>query len=190
MRGAPVGRLWVLGGAAGAVLLIVVSWFLFISPQNAETSSLEDQAAAAQLRANSLARRLAELKRQNEELPKYKAQLVKDRQALPTTSGLSDFLRELQVAGDSAGVTVQGVIVGSPTRVPAKAAQVHALPITLTAGGSSAKLSRFLDQLQRLQPRAVLISSANAVPDDANGSLAGSATLTLTVAVFTATPAG
>jgi Tfp pilus assembly protein PilO len=169
--------------------MLLVGWFLFIGPQNTETSSLEDQTVTAELRAGSLTRQLSELRQQNEELPKYKAQLARDRQALPAAAGMSDFLRQLQAAGDSTGVSVDGVTVGSPTRAVG-AVGVQALPVMLTVAGPGAKLSRFLDQLQRVQPRAVLISSTNAVTGDPNGSIAGSSSLTLTLQVFTAGATG
>ncbi len=175
-----------VGGAASAVLLLAIGWFLLISPQKAQTSSLQDQTAASELRLSSVQHRLAELRRQNKALPRYRAQLARDRDALPATSGLSDFLRELQAAGDSAGVSVRGVNVGAPSEVTGAATPVYALPITVTAAGDMAPLGRFLDQLQQVQPRAVLIASANADPDEQGGSLAGRSSLTLNLQAFVA----
>jgi len=75
-----------------------MAWLLLISPQNARTAALHDQTAAATARLPALQRRLAELQRQNADKQQYLAQLDQDRQALPSTSGMSDFLRELQAA--------------------------------------------------------------------------------------------
>lgn len=189
MRTGHVGhadRLWLVAGAITAAVLLAVGWFFFINPQNDETSSLRDQADVTQVRLTSLERRLDELRRQSKNLPRYRAQLALDRQALPTTSALSDFLRELQTAGDATGMAVNGVIVGSPTQVSAGGAQLHALPITLTAAGRVGDVDRFLDQLQKVQPRAVLISTANVAADEGAGAVAGSVTLTLNLQVFVA----
>jgi Tfp pilus assembly protein PilO len=177
-------RFWLIGGAAAAAVLLAAGWFLVIGPQYAQTSSLREQAVTTQLRMTSLQHRLAELRQENERLPQHRAQLTRDRQALPATSALSDFLRELHTAGDSKGVSVTGFVVGTPTQVVAAGTQVYALPITLTASGTAAKLSQFLDQLQQVQPRAVLISSVNAVPGDDGGSFAGAVTLTLNLRAF------
>jgi Tfp pilus assembly protein PilO len=189
MRTGQVGhadRLWLIGGALGAAALLAVGWFFFINPQNDETSNLRDQADTAQLRLTSLEHRLEELRQQNKNLPRYRARLALDRQALPTTSALSDFLRQLQTAGDATGVDVNGVIVGSPAQVSAGGAQLHALPITLTAAGRVGDVDRFLDELQKVQPRAVLISTANIAADEGAGAVPGSVTLTLNLQVFVA----
>jgi len=84
-------RRWTLGGAVGAVALLASSWFLLIGPQYDEAAQLNDQTAAAQLRLTTLQRKLVELRKQSVNLDQYRAQLVRDRQALPTTASLSDF---------------------------------------------------------------------------------------------------
>jgi Tfp pilus assembly protein PilO len=186
MRAVRADRLWLVGGALGAVLLLAISWFFLINPQKAETGKLTDQAAAAQVQLTSLRHRLTELRQQNTRLAEYRAQLATDQQALPTTSGLSDFLRQLQVGGDRAGVSVSGVVVGALAQVAAGDRQVYALPLTLTATGTIAGLGGFLDQLQRVLPRAVLVDSAVAAPDERTVTLAGPVTLTVGLRVFVA----
>jgi Tfp pilus assembly protein PilO len=181
------GRLWEVVGAVGAVTLLAIGWFFFISPQKGQTSELRDEAAMTEVRLTTLQQRLVELRKQHQNLAEYRAQLVRDRKALPTTSGLSDFLRELQAAGDKEGVSVSGVAVGIPSQVAAGGTKVYSLPITLTADGSGGRLYRFLDQVQQVQPRAVLITSTSAVAEQqTKGSIAGSTTLTLGLQAFVA----
>ena len=189
MRGR-TDRLWMIGGALGAVVLLGIGWFLFISPKKAQTSRLQNQLAATEVRQTVLQQRLGDLRRQNSRMPQYLAQLARDRQALPMTSNLSNFLRELQAAGDSTGVSVTGLLVGAPTQVTVAGKQVFSLQIGLTATGTAAHLNLFLDQLQQVQPRAVLISSANAVSVGQAGTLAGTVTLTLSLQAFIAPPKG
>jgi Tfp pilus assembly protein PilO len=179
-------RPWTVGGAAGAAVMLAVGWFFFIGPQKAETGRLNSEAATLRSRAPEIQQRLADLRRRNADLPQYRAQLDRYRQALPTTPSLSDFLRETQVAGDNAGVVVGGFIVGLPIQVAAGGTQMQAVPITLTATGTTPKLTAFLDELQKVQPRAVLISSANLAPSGQGGSLAETVDLTLSLQVFAA----
>jgi Tfp pilus assembly protein PilO len=186
MRGARVDRLWVVGGAVGAVLLLAIGWFFFIGPQQAQTDALNEKAAAAQVQLAAQRRRLAELRKDNTMLPQYRAQLALDQQALPTTSGLSDFLRQLQAGGDRTGVSVSGVTVAAPLEVTAASRHLYALPVTLTATGTFAELSDFLDQLQRVQPRVLLIDNATAAPGVGSLTLAGAVSLTFGVRVFVA----
>lgn len=190
MRTGHADRRWAIGGILTAAVLLAGTWFFLISPQNSDTRRLQDQASAAQLRLPSLQRRLAELRQQNGDLAQYQGQLVRGRQALPTTSALSDFLRGLQKVGDSAGVSVSGVTVDTPIQATTPGAKVYALPISLTATGAVGKVEQFLDQLQQGQPRAVLISTANVGSADQSGSFADSVSLTLSMQVFVAPASG
>lgn len=188
MRGIRADRLWLVGGLLSAVVLFAVGWLFFIGPQRAQTRDLNDQAAAAQLHAAGLQRRLSELRQQSADLPTYRARLAGDRQALPTTSGLPDLLRQLQRIGDLTGVAVDGMLVGAPQEAAAGTHRVYALPLTLTATGIAADLRAFLDRLQLVQPRAVLIDNVAATPDEHSLTLAGRVVLTLGVRVFVAGP--
>jgi Tfp pilus assembly protein PilO len=187
MRTRHAGRLWATAGVLGAAVLFAVTWFFLIRPTYSEASGLRDRADAASLRLPSLQKRLTELRQQNGDLQTYLDQLERDRRALPTESGLSAFLSDLQAAGNSAGVSVGGVSVGAPTPVTAAGARIHALPVTLSAAGDTANLNRFLDQLQQVQPRAVLINSASV---SASGERAGASTLNLSLQVFVTPPTG
>lgn len=184
--GAYGDRPWTIGGAAGAAVLLAVGWFFFIGPEKSETARLDTEAATLRARAPGIQERLAELRRKNVDLAQYRAQLDTYRKALPTSPSLSDFLREMQAAGDNAGVVVSGLIIGQPAPVVAAGTAMQALPITLTATGPSARVNAFLDQLQQVQPRAVLISSANVTPSAQEGTVAGAVDLTLSLQVFVA----
>jgi type IV pilus assembly protein PilO len=183
MRG-HVDRLWAIGGVLGAVALLAIAWFFLIGPRNSESSSLREQARTTENRLQPLAARLVELRQQNTELSHYQQQVAADRQALPTTSGLPDFLRGLQTSGETAGATVTGVTVAAATKVTAGGRQLVALPITLTAAGGLDNLNRFLDQLQQVQPRAVLITNTDLTKTDQSGS--GGFELTIDLQVFVA----
>jgi Tfp pilus assembly protein PilO len=179
-------RLWAGGGALAAVGLLAIGWFLLISPQSEQTARLAADADAAQQRLIPLRHRLVELRQQNGKLAEYEARLARGRQALPTTSGLTDFLRELETAGTAAGVTVTSVVVGAPTQTPVAGAKLYALPITLTGTGTVAQCDEFLVQLQQKQPRAVLISTVNEVPAADSSTLGGTVTLTVGLQTFVA----
>ena len=179
-------RRWTVGGALVAVALLASSWFLLIGPQFDQTSSLQARSEAAHQRLWTLQRRLVELRKQSTRLEEYKTQLAQDRQALPTTAALADFLRELEDAGKATDVSVNGLVVGAPAAVPGISATIYSLPITMIAVGSSEHLSGFLDQLQQVQPRAVLITSINAVPDGTGKSLLDTVALTMAMQVFVA----
>ena len=121
-----VDRLWMVGGVLGAAVLLAVSWFFLISPEHAQRDSLNTEAASAEARLTQLQKRLGDLRKENDKLAEYKARLVKDRQALPTTPALSDLLRELQIAGDLTSVSVSGLNVGNITPLTTAAIRLGA----------------------------------------------------------------
>lgn len=88
-------------------------------------------------------------------------------------------------------------VAQAPAPAPAATAAVpggiYALPITAVVKGTPAALNAFLDQLQNVQPRAVLITAITEGTDpgastDRTGR--GAMSLNLTMAAFVATPGG
>jgi type IV pilus assembly protein PilO len=180
-----------LGGVLAAALLIAVGWFLAVNPKKAEIENFRAQKASTETQLVVLKRRLSELDEENKKLPQYRATLKRNKEALPSDSGVPDFLRQLQDSGELVGVTVTGVTVTAPEQVAGTG--VYSLPITVTAEGVADELGRFLDQLQRVQPRAVLIQSANmttAGDAESTGGAGTKLTMTLAVKAFVAPEAG
>jgi Tfp pilus assembly protein PilO len=152
--------MWVFGGIALIAMLTVASWFLLIGPKYTEAAEVETQVDDTQTQLIALRRKIADLEKQQQQLPKFREALKRNQAALPSGSGVSDFLRQQQAAGDKVGVSVTAVAVAAPAKATA-AADVWELPMTLVAEGSSDNLSRYLTQMQGVQLRAVLVESVN-----------------------------
>lgn len=216
-----IERLWFVSGGIVAFVMLLVGYFFFISPQRSNTSDVNSRAATVQQQNVALQARLDALREQNKNLPKYQAELAALKQALPSDSAISDFLRTLQSLGNATLTDVESLTVGEPVAVVAPVAaapsatstttpvapatptdgaaapeptvaNAYSLPITASVSGSANALSKFLDQLQSVQPRAVLISSvglsggsASGASNGATGS-SGGYTLTLTMQAFVA----
>lgn len=177
-------RLWTFGALAGAVVLSALAWFLLIGPQRGETVSVEEQTTAAQGQAVVEQRKLAKLNAEFADKDKYTAELATNLQALPPVAATGDLLRELQSAGDRAGVSVTSLSAGGPTELKS-APGVASVTITISSTGPLEKLQRFLDQVQRVQPRAMLVFNVSFAPNEGGGPITGSgAQLTLTAQVF------
>jgi hypothetical protein len=197
-------RLWLFGGGLVAVIMVLLGYFTFISPQRTQTADANARGSAAQLANSSLQVRIANLQQQSKNLSTYEAQVTQARLALPSASGLPEFLRTLQSIGNATLADVTSLTVGPPTEVttvagaaaptasaaPTKSGapaasgaaaaagpRVYALPITASVSGTAAQLDEFLTQLQSVQPRAVLISqlSEAIVGAAATGPTAGQA---------------
>lgn len=184
MTGKRLDRLWVAGGALVAVALAALSWLILISPQNSGTDDLRLETDQVNDQVVTLQGRLNQLRKENENLAGHRAKLALQRKALPTSTALSDFLREMQTAGEVAGVSVTAVNAGAAAATRAAGADMQVLPLTLTVTGGIDGQVAFLEQLQQVQPRAVLIVGANLVPGDNSTSLVGAVTMTLSVQIF------
>jgi Tfp pilus assembly protein PilO len=181
-------RLWLIGGVLAAAGILGIGWFFLIGPQLDQASSLRGQASDTQQHIAVLHRGLIELRQQNDDLPRYRAELAVDQQALPSTAASADFLRVLQSLGDQTGVSISAITVSGSTAIVGNA-KVRALPIIITASGTTKQLNAFLDRLQQVQPRAVLINHTDLSADDANGPT-GSYTLSVSLDAFVASTSG
>lgn len=166
MAGKYTDRLWILGGTLGAAMLLMVAWLFLISPRNAERADLRDRAETTTASLVKLRSRLTELQQQNNELPRYQAELAAHEAALPSSSALPALLRQLQATGARTAVVVNAVSVG----VPAPAGErIGYLPVTVTASGAPSDVDRFVTELQAVGPRAALVETASTNTDDAGG---------------------
>jgi Tfp pilus assembly protein PilO len=203
-------RMWLLGGAFVAAFIVLLGYLFFIGPQRSNTSDVNGQRAAAQQTNTALQAKINRLGQETKNLATYQAQVTRAELALPSTSGLPDFLRTLQSIGNATLANVSSLTVGPPTDVtlatsaapaaaasgtPAKSAggtqatasgpHVFALPLTVSVSGTFAQLDQFLTQLQTVQPRAVLISQITEGYGATTGKTSG-ATLQLTMQAFVA----
>lgn len=208
-----IERLWLFAGGVAALLLLLAGWFLFIGPQRSDTNSVNGQVHQVQSQNAVLRGKIAQLRSQNANLAQYQAEVKQARQALPDSSGLSDFLRTLQAIGSATQTNVTTLSVGAPTNLngtqggsaPASTSSaksstskatgasangglgpIYQLPITLAVTGSTAQLDEFLGQLQSVQPRAVLVTQLNEGNAGSTGATSGAQTLGLTMQAFVA----
>jgi hypothetical protein len=175
-------RLWLVAGGLIALVLILIGYLFFISPQRSQTSDVNAQVLSAQDQNLGLQARIATLRQQSANLKTYEAELAKAQLALPTSSGVSDFVRTMQTIGNATLTNVTSVTIGEPAAVAAAvpttpvatdtatasatpaapttpaAPSAYSMSISATVTGSPSALDNFLDQLQAVQPRAVLIN--------------------------------
>lgn len=205
-------RLWLISGGIIAFVILLIGYFFFISPQRSNTGEVKAQIAAANQQNTVLQGRINALREQSKNMAKYEADLAKARLALPSESGVSDFLRTLQALGNATMTDVTSLTVGEPAPLTVAAAAhptaaanptatatagtvrpttvaaaptMYQLPLSASVMGTTNALEKFLDQLQAVQPRAVLITqvSENSV---GSGEGAGKSTLQLTMQAFVA----
>jgi Tfp pilus assembly protein PilO len=172
-------RLWMLGGFFGIVVIVVAAYFLAIKPIYTDKAEKESQVGDQQLALVTLRTQLSRLKAEAKKQATFSAQLDAKTAALPDSYDMPDYLRALQTSGTAVAVTVSGISVGAPA-VAAGVTDVVSIPINLTATGEPANLTKFIDRLQDVQARAVLVTSLNMSGDETSTE----SSATLTVAAF------
>lgn len=117
-------RTWLAGGAAGAVLLLLITWFAIVSPELSSASDLRDQAQSSSDQNAVQERKVATLRTDFANIDSLTTQLAAQRLALPTGSGLPDFTRQLTGQASAAGETLTSITTGEPTLVAMPVAPV------------------------------------------------------------------
>lgn len=168
-----IDQIWLFGGLALAVLLVMGGWFMIIEPQYTARDSVQADTADTVVQLAKEQKKLTELKKQLKEVDDYKATLAAAQKALPygkTTNKIPEFLKQLQTLGTTYGVDVSGYGASAP-EVSDSTPTVSQLPITLNVEGPIEKITKFLKHLQTVQPRAVLIQSAKLNASDPDWEL-------------------
>ena len=174
-------RTWIVGGAAGAVALIAMSWLGLIGPELASTSSLKNQTSDAQTQNFVLRSKVTTLQAQDKKLPALKRQLAALEKQLPSDSGMSSYIRQVMKQADSAGVTLTSVTAGSPTvavvgggvatvQVASPAGHLFSIPVNIVGDGSLTQQRALLKAIQNNGPRRALLTSVAFSPPDESGS--------------------
>ena len=182
-------RIWLIGGIVAIVVIVAAAYLLAISPKFAEADTVQTGADDTTIQLTKLKKDVAALKEQDAKKATYQAELDKLLTNLPETYGMPAYLRSLQNAGAAVDVEVTVLSAGSTVVSPTVPTTAE-LPMSLTASGTTANVSKFLVQLQNTQPRAVLldaISLADENSDATTSSAASKVTATLTMTAFCTT---
>jgi hypothetical protein len=190
-------RLWIGGGVVAALLVVIASWFLAISPELSSADSVRGEADSAQTQNVTAQAKLNRLQQKSEHKDELVATLRSALAALPPDDGLSDLTRQLTAQATLSGVGLTSVTVGtstaanSATPAPAGAAAPQtgllATQVTLVTNGKLAQQLAFLHLVQIEGPRRALVTSAQFTPADSGGStgsIDGTSTATLSLTVF------
>jgi Tfp pilus assembly protein PilO len=129
----------VIVGVAGVVVLSLLWFFLFWSPQSKRLDAAEQRKAAAEQTNSGLEVTLARLQDLEARRPELKHQLTQLRRAVPDQPQLASFLMAAHDAADRSGVQLVTVTPGKPAADTAAAATTPttAAPTTGTAGGGT-----------------------------------------------------
>jgi len=172
-------RLWLLGGVLVIAVLVAATYLLAIKPVYDDKALKEGQAGDQNLQLVQLKRTLAKLKTQADDINSYTAQLTAKKQELPDRYDIPAFLAQLQDSDGAVRVDSNSIGVSTPVAVAGESTVVS-LPITLTVAGDTDDLTDFVNRLEAVQDRAVLLNSV--ILDAGNGD--AEATVNLVMSAF------
>ena len=102
-------RLWAIGTAIVVIAILVLGWFLGVSPSLAQAAISDDQRVSVEEQNVRHEATLAELKTQFENIDEYKTELAGLRRAIPAGGDLSTFIGQLQDLEAQSGVIVKSI---------------------------------------------------------------------------------
>ncbi len=110
-------RMWRVGAALAAVIMLVVAWFLVLSPKRQQVAELNASTVDQRQAADQLRGRISLLKKMGEEVPAQEAKLAAIQQRMPTTMALPSLIRQLSSVASQAGVQLAGITPARPSDV-------------------------------------------------------------------------
>jgi hypothetical protein len=133
------GRPAIAVAAAGLLLIVLIGWFGFVSPQRSKADALAIKIAETQLQlvvTERVARNAGQAENAKE--------LAVLRTAIPDETSMPQILRQLTRAAADGNVAIGGITPGAP--VPNGIA--NTIPLTLTVEGSYFGIREFLRHLR------------------------------------------
>lgn len=147
-------RLWVIGSAFIAVLILLAGWFLGIQPRLAEVSAANaERQNVASINAGYEAV-LVELRALSENLPELESDLAAIRVEIPEEPELPALLGQLNELAVTSGVTLNEVTTDPPQLVPAALLEplgvtdLVGIPVRVSALGPPEGLAQFMKAAQ------------------------------------------
>ncbi len=125
-------RFWLAGGAALALLIVVIGWVGVISPQLSSAKTLRESADSARTQNSVLAVKTAKLKKQNDNVGQLKTTLRTALAALPFDGGLPTFTRQLATQATQNKVVLSSITIGAATSTAAGTTPTAATPTAAT----------------------------------------------------------
>jgi Tfp pilus assembly protein PilO len=174
-------------GAAIAVAVTVLFFFVLLKPKLSDISKTRDDIEAAQAEQQSLQTRLKHLQDVQKRAPQIEAKIARISQYLPATPDLPGFIRLVQTAATGSGIDLQSIAPSPPTPLE-NSTGVSTISVTLTAQGGFFRMEDFLSRLEDLK-RAVEVRSLAMAPVQTQLSSEVSLNSTITLQMYVATEA-
>ena len=164
---------WLLIGGIGSVLLLLIGYFLIISPARGQLDELNVAIADQEAKNQQLTAKLAQLKSQVAEVPAKIKEVRAVQAKMPASMEQPALVRSLEQAAGSAGVSLTNISASTPTAIEGAPGNLElvGLPYTMNATGSYSQLKTFVSGLEQLERAFLLTTLTVAGGSDDTGSL-------------------
>jgi Tfp pilus assembly protein PilO len=125
-------RLWIFGGIALGLVILIAGYTLGISPTLAQAATVSAQTSTISTSNTQSQAQLASLKQQFQHIGTLRSALNKLRGSIPESAGTSPFLNELTVLAAASGVKLNEVTVGDAALYTAPVVAAPATTSTAT----------------------------------------------------------
>lgn len=126
--------------AAAALVVLLVGWFVLVSPERSKADKLDTQVGAVETQISDAQHVLSSANQRRTAVA-----LRAGRRAVPDQAQISDILRQLAAAGSKANVELDGI----GPQVPVADVGAEDLPVVLTVKGHYFAIQKFLRLLQQ-----------------------------------------
>ncbi|WP_108665594.1 type 4a pilus biogenesis protein PilO [Euzebya rosea] len=109
-------RVW-LSVLAAAVVLTVAWWFLFYGPARTQQQALQAETATLVTQQGQLRTQIAQLRDIREQEVQIQADLARLEQYIPVNPSQASLVRQVQLAADASGLTVESLTFADPVVV-------------------------------------------------------------------------
>ena len=155
-------RVWL--SVLGAIVVLTIAWwFLFYGPARTQQQALQSETASLVTQQGQLRTQIAQLRDIREQEVQIQADLARLEQYIPVNPSQASLVRQVQLAADAAGLTVESLTFGDPVVVegappPAQAGLVLGRMYTeIQLEGGYFQAADFLRRVEVEVARAVLV---------------------------------
>ena len=151
-----------------AILIIALFYLLLFQPKRDEVAELEVQIAAQQEQQALIQAEIDRLRAVRDEAPEVEAELVAAEAVLPHEPALPPALRQLQLAADDAGLTLQSVSTSRPVAIDGAPEGLSSIDVNLQLLGSYFEVVDFLRRVEdpTITPRGLTWNNATVARDE------------------------
>jgi len=179
-------RLWLLGGVASAVVILALGWLLVASPVLGAIADTKTEIADIEAQNDTVSARNAVLKAAEGDRAEHEAENAAALAQIPKLPQTAEFGELLESYADQQSVSLTRYSTGAPEEVEADGRTTYRLPVSFTVRGGVDRVQGFLDQLQRTEARAMIVTSIEAQPLDGqqDGNLEGDVVATISGGIW------